>query len=207
MKRKFIIFFLILFMGVGVIFTGCNTTDLSGINAEIDSLKQQIISLNQTITDLQSRLNESEENQDELLLDLTTAKGQLAVLEEQVFGKTNEYNTNGDTFTYVVDGSKIFDLTFVDCVFDMSSAVHRIPYTFTSHISTNVDISNADLLLTFVFYDVTNSTSYETTRVTEQNIIFTANIPDDVRKGYIYIYSGNTIISVFDVIFNEIASY
>ena len=207
MKKKLAIFFLILFMGIGTIFTGCNTTDLSEINAEIDSLKQQITSLNQTITDLQTRLNESEENQDELLLDLTTAKGQLAVLEEQVFGKTNEYNTNGDTFTYVVDGSKVFDLTFDDCVFDTSSALHRIPYTFTSHISSNIDISNTDLLLAFVFYDVTNNTSYETRRVTEQNIIFTENIPDEIREGFVYIYSGNTIISVFDVTFNEIASH
>ena len=124
MKRKFIIFFLILFMGVGVIFTGCNTTDLSGINAEIDSLKQQITSLNQTITDLQTRLNDAEEDVSSLQSQLAISIANYNELYNRVYGQTSNYKSVGDTWTYSVDGIKIFDFTIESAIFNTATQEH-----------------------------------------------------------------------------------
>ena len=185
-------------MGVGVIFTGCNTTDLSGINAEIDSLKRQITSLNQTITDLQTRLNESEENQDDLLLDLTTAKGQLAVLEEQVFGETNNYLQINETISYVVNGLKLLDFT---PTFATITGNHLVGYT-TQNYEYNFDLLNKSLNFSAFLYDANEEKTYEAFIINETNIAFSSAVPENLYSGLMYLYLSGNIWGIYEINFD-----
>ena len=206
MKKALMASVLSIFLGVGVLFGGCGT-DLSGLNSQINELKQQIASLTQTILELQTRLNQAEQNQQELLLDLTTAQGQLLELQEQVFGKSDNYKSIGETLNYVVDGFKMFELTFTNCTYDLTTAYHSVSYEFISNIPGINDITSEELNMTFIFYDNVNSTSYTVLDVTSNfKIIFSLNIPNEIRSGDVFVYLGNSLLSVYKVNFDELSS-
>ena len=206
MKRKFIIFFLILFMGVGVIFTGCNTTDLSGINAEIDSLKQQITSLNQTITDLQSRLNDAEGDVSSLQSQLAISIANYNELYNRVYGQTSNYKSVGDTWTYSVDGIKIFDFTIESAIYNISTQAHYMYYDFVSYSGGLNSLEDVQLGISFLLYDPNTNEVYEATAYREDLINFEANVPNETRNGLLFVYLGNTIVTVYELDFDEIAS-
>ena len=208
MKRKFIIFFLILFMGVGVIFTGCNTTDLSGINAEIDSLKQQITSLNQTITDLQTRLNDAEGDVSSLQSQLAISIANYNELYTRVYGESNAYLELTETFCYSTNGLKLFDLSIDSARFNTNSTAHSVTYTFKSYVSGVDNLEDVRLPLNFLLYDYSSNQTYEkdTIYADTNRIVFTLNIPDEVRTGLLYVYVGNTIGCIYNISFDEIES-
>ena len=206
MKKALMASVLSVFLSVGVLFGGCGT-DLSGINSQINELKQQIASLNQTILELQTRLNQAEQNQQELLLDLTTAQGQLLELQEQVFGKSDNYKSIGETLNYVVDGFKMFELTFTNCTYDLTTAYHSVSYEFISNIPGINDITSEELNMSFIFYNSINNTSYTVLRVTSNfKIIFSRDVPDEIRNGIVFIYLGNSLLGVYQVNFAELSS-
>ena len=200
------------FLGVGVLFGGCNSTDLSKINKQIsdlqqqiaesnqtiDDLQQQIAESNQTIQELQTRLNQAEANQQELLLDLTTAQGQLLELQEQVFGKVNNYYQINDIFTYTDNGIKYFDFQVTNASFT-STLYHQIDFNFNSNIE-NADITNPIFDISFYLYNPIDSKSYLFENITNQNI-FTISIPDDLRQGLLFVYIGNTLSVVYELSF------
>ena len=156
---------------------------------------------------MQTRLNQAEQNQQELLLDLTTAQGQLLELQEQVFGQSDNYKSIGETLSYVVDGFKMFELTFTDCTYDLTTTYHSVSYEFISNIPGINDITSEELNMTFIFYDNVNSTSYTVLDVTSNfKIIFSLNIPNELRSGEVFIYLGNSLLSVYKVNFAELSS-
>ena len=202
MKKALMASVLSVFLGVGVLFGGCgNNTipnDLSEINIQITELQQQITSLTQTILELQTRLNQAEQNQQELLLDLTTAQGQLLELQEQVFGKVNNYYQINEIFTYTVNGIKYFDFQ-VTKAFLPSSSYHRVDFNFNSNIE-NADITNPIFDISFYLYNPIDSQSYLFEEVTNQNM-YTIGIPDDLRQGLLFVYIGNTLSVVYELNF------
>ena len=193
-------------MGVGVIFTGCNTTDLSGINAEIDSLKQQITSLNQTITDLQSRLNDAEGDVSSLQSQLAISIANYNELYNRVYGQTSNYKSVGDTWTYSVDGIKIFDFTIESAIFNTATQEHYMYYDFISYSDGLNNLEDVQLGISFLLYDPNTNEAYKTTAFREDLINFERNIPDETRNGLLFVYLGNTIVTVYDLDFDEIAS-
>ena len=209
MKKALMASVLSVFLGVGVLFGGCgNNTipnDLSEINIQITELQQQITTLNQTILELQTRLNQAEQNQQELLLDLTTAQGQLLELQEQVFGKVNNYYQINETLAYSVSGIKLFDFTVTSADF-LDSTYHRIHFDFYSYVNTIDNIENESLALNFLFYDYSTQKSYSIDRITEQVIIFSLNIPDTTRNGLLFLCQDSTIIGIFEINFDELSS-
>ena len=209
MKKALMASLLSVFLGAGVLFGGCgNNTipnDLSEINIQITELQQQIKTLNQTILELQTRLNQAEQNQQELLLDLTTAQGQLLELQEQVFGKVNNYYQINETLSYSISGIKLFDFTVTSADF-LDSTYHRIHFNFYSYVNTIDNIENESLALNFLFYDYSTQKSYSIDRITEQVIIFSLNIPDTIRNGLFFLCQGSTIIGIYEINFDELSS-
>ena len=210
MKRKFSVLILVLTLLFSVCFVGCND-DLSGLKSQLENMQQQIATmqqqitnLNQPISNLQNQLAQSEENQQQLLLDLTTARGKLATLEESFYGKENNYKAAGDTISYAVDGIKVFDLKLNEFIYDIPLTYHEISYTFTSYIEGVSELSDGKIDLNFMFYDKISSSTYETFNIAQDYIVFSRNIENDVREGIVYVYAGNTLISVFNAHFNEI---
>ena len=205
MKKALMASVLSIFLGVGVLFGGCGT-DLSGLNSQINELKQQIASLTQTILELQTRLNQAEQNQQELLLDLTTAQGQLLELQEQVFGKVNNYYQINETLSYSINGIKLFDFTVTSADYILSTTYHRVHFNFTSYIDTITNIENENFNLSFWFYDYINKTSYEVNRIYDQTIVLSLNISNEVRDGLFFVYQGSTIIGIYEINFDELSS-
>ena len=196
MKKALMASVLSVFLGVGVLFGGCGT-DLSGLNSQINELKQQIASLNQTILELQTRLNQAEQNQQELLLDLTTAQGQLLELQEQVFGKVNNYYKINETLSYSTNGIKLLDFTPTSTAVKANYLVY---YTTTSY-EPNFDLLNASLGFSAYFYDKTNNKTHQTFDINEERIAFSSSIPTGTSSGFIYLYLENKIWGIYELNF------
>ena len=211
MKKALMASVLSIFLGVGVLFSGCGSTDLSEINKQIadlqqqitesnqtiDDLQQQIAESNQTIQELQTRLNQAEANQQELLLDLTTAQGQLLELQEQVFGKVNNYYQINETLSYSVNGLKLLD--FKPTSTDVR-ANYLIYYTTTSY-EPNFDLLNISLNFSAYFYDKINNKTHQTFDINEERIAFSSSIPTGTSSGLIYLYLENKIWGIYELNF------
>lgn len=201
MKKALMVSVLSIFLGVGVLFGGCgNNTipnDLSEINIQITELKQQIASLTQTILELQTRLNQAEQNQQELLLDLTTAQGQLLELQEQVFGKVNNYYQINETLSYSNNGIKLLDFTPTSTVVTGNYLVY---YTTTSY-DPNFVLLNDSLSFSAYFYDKTNNQTHQTFDINEERIAFSSSIPTGTNSGFIYLYLENKIWGIYELNF------
>lgn len=202
MKKKSIFAMLFcLIISVCVLFTGCGETDLSDINAKIETMQQQI-------TDLQNRLNEAEENQQDLLLDLTTAKGQLLTLQEQVNGKENNYYKLNDTITYSISGTKVFEITLIVSVYNngyvvgvnFSSSIENTSidskiFNFTSILynkETSSVISNNDI--------VENSKTFEGYKNADYLLIFEYGSYKD-NNYILFLYSNNNLFGLVELNF------
>ena len=201
MKKVLLASVLSIFLGASVLFSGCGT-DLSGINSQINELKQQIASLNQTILELQTRLNQAEQNQQELLLDLTTLQGQLLTLQEQVFGKVNNYYQINETLSYSVNGLKLLD--FKPTSTDVTGN-YLIYYTTTSY-EPNFDLLNISLNFSAYFYDKINNKTHQTFDINEERIAFSSSIPTGTSSGLIYLYLENKIWGIYELNFAELSS-
>ena len=166
-------------------------------------MQQQITESNQTIQELQTRLNQAEANQQELILDLTTAQGQLLTLQEQVFGKVNNYYQINDVFTYAVNYIKYFDFQVTNASFT-STLYHQIDFNFNSYIE-GAKITSDIFNITFYLYNPSDSQSYLFEHITNQNM-YTLNIPDDLRQGLLFIYIGNVLNVIYEINFDELSS-
>ncbi len=162
MKRKFIIFFLILFIGVGVIFTGCNTTDLSSLNAQIAEMQQDISDMQNQIDDLkkqnsdkQNQINDLEEENativeklmslNQTITDLQSrlndAEGDVSSLQSQLAISIANYN---ELYTRVYGESNAYlELTETFCystnglkLFDLSIVSAEFNQSTTAHSVT-----------------------------------------------------------------------
>lgn len=228
-------------MGVGVIFTGCNTTDLSSLNSQIAEMQQDIydmqnqiedledqnnnkqnqindleeenativeklMSLNQTITDLQSRLNDAEEDVSSLQSQLAISIANYNELYNRVYGQTSNYKSVGDTWTYSVDGIKIFDFTIESAKYSSNLQIHFFNYNIVSYVDGINSLEDTQLGINFLFYDNSTNEVYEATDFTDSIINLNLNVPNDTRSGVLFIYLGNTISTVYELDFDEIVS-
>ena len=201
MKRTIFAGLLSVVLGTSVLFAGCGT-DYSN---DITDLQQQITTLSQTVTELQSELTQSKEEQDDILLDLTTTQGQLQTLQERVYGKTNNNFQINDTVTYTVNGIKLFDLTITEAYFHSNSQQYVFEYEFESYVD-GFNINSLFLDFNLYFYSSTYQTSYDVRTYDEQYIILTSNVPSDVVNGVAYLYMGSVIFAVYDISFGELSN-
>ncbi len=210
MKKALMASVLSIFLGVGVLFGGCGnntiSNDLSEINIQITELQQQITSLTQTILELQTELQNAKGDISSLQSQLAIASANYDKLYNQVYGEQNSYYNIGETFSYSISGIKLFDLTLESATYGLTSRFHYINYTFYSYVSGLTSLDNENLNLSILFYDYTTNQTYEVSRITEQIITFTLDIPDETRVGLIYLYQGGTIASIFEVNFDELSS-
>lgn len=234
MKKRLIVFFLIFFIGVGGLLVGCNETDLSSLQSHISDMQQQItdlqdennsmkneitdlqdenkiliqqmLILNETIVNLQNRLNNAEENVDELQSQLAIAVANYNELYDNVYGQTNNYKKVGDTWTYSVDGIKILDFVIKSGVFNPNSRDYFIECTISSYVEGISSLEDAQLGIDFLFYDYSTNKIYNPLNISENIIFLDRNIPDEVRSGLLFVYLGNTIVTIYDMNFVDIAS-
>lgn len=205
MKKALMASVLSVFLGVGVLFGGCGT-DLSGINSQINELKQQIASLNQTILELQAELQNAKGDISSLQSQLAIASANYDKLYNQVYGEQNSYYNIGDTYSYSSGGIKLFDFTIDQAIYNTNGNFHYIRYTFNSYIIGIDSIESESLNLTFLFYDNSTNQTYEVFDTTSNIITFTSGIPDQTRSGLIYLYVGNLISCIFEINFAELSS-
>lgn len=241
MKKNLTIFFFVILFGGGLLFTGCNTTDLSSLNSQIAEMQQdisdmqnqiedledqnnnkqnqiddleqenatiieQLTFLNQTITDLQTRLNEAEEDVSSLQSQLAISIANYNELYNRVYGQTSNYKSVGDTWTYSVDGIKIFDFTIESAKYSSNLQIHFFNYSIVSYVDGISSLEDTQLGINFLFYDNSTNEVYEATDFTDSIINLNLNVPNDTRRGVLFIYLGNTIVTVYDIDFDEIAS-
>lgn len=197
MKKTLLAGLLSIFLGVSILFTGCGT-DLSGINSQINELKQQIASLTQTILELQNRLSQSEENQQQLLLDLTTAQGKLLTLEEQINGKVHNYYKINETITYSVNGIKLLDFTPTSTII---TGAHLVYYTTTNY-EVDFDLLNEKLNFSAYLYDKETQTSHTVFNINETRIAFSSSVPENLDNGLMYLYINGTIWGIYELNFD-----
>lgn len=179
---------------------------ITDLQDENKILIQQMLILNETIVNLQNRLNSAEENVDELQSQLAIAVANYNELYDNVYGQTNNYKKVGDTWTYSVDGIKILDFVIKSGVFNPNSRDHFIECTISSYVEGISSLEDAQLGIDFLFYDYSTNKIYNPLNISENIIFLDRNIPDKVRSGLLFVYLGNTIVTLYDMNFIEIAS-
>ena len=79
-------------------------------------------------------------------------------------------------------------------------------YDFISYSDGLNNLEEVQLGISFLLYEPNTNEVYETTAYREDLINFERNIPDETRNGLLFVYLGNTIVTVYDLDFDEIAS-
>ena len=177
---------------------------ITDLQDENKILIQQMLILNETIVNLQNRLNSAEENQQELLLDLTTAKGQLDSLKTDIYGKS-EAIKEGQSVSYSNSGIKFFDFTILDAYFNLNLKTHGLNVSLISHID-GMQLNSKVLNISAFLYSVDEQKTYSNYEISSNDTItFELNVPDNLLSGLVYLYAGNTLFAVYDVSFDEIA--
>lgn len=202
MKKALMASVLSVFLGVGVLFGGCGT-DLSGINSQINELKQQIESLNQTILELQTELQNATGNISSLQSQLAIASANYDKLYNQVYGIDNNYQHLNETTSYSHNGNILFEFKPTRAVIGASGVV--MEYEFTSHIKGFSTFD--DFKLTALLYTDSTQLTYTVidSGVDSQGNNFIRFTPDNfdnaTQTGIVYIFISNMIFAKYEFSF------
>ena len=199
MKKALMASVLSIFLGVGVLFGGCGT-DLSGINSQINELKQQIASLTQTILELQTELQNAKGDISSLQSQLAIASANYDKLYNQVYGIDNNYQQLNETTSYSHNGNILFDFKPTRAVIGAAGAV--MEYEFISHIKGFSTFE--DFKLTALLYTDNTKLTYT---VIDSGVDFQGNnfirfTPNDfdntTQTGLVYIFISNLIFAKYE---------